>query len=147
MAKVAPLNKSFCLQTICETNYHKLFCLIPNLRDIEDSAQGVSNGKPVLHVKILEQSPYTKTIQLSYLFENEAEMMLAPAIKIRMYFDVYTAEVLRDYKRQEVIKAIGDISLSKDIMDYKWRLNYFLEKWLDHCLKSDYHFIVDEAIT
>ncbi|NTV79110.1 MAG: DUF1249 domain-containing protein, partial [Clostridiales bacterium] len=26
------------------------------------------------------------------------------------------------------------------IMDYKWRLNYFLSKWLDHCLQADYQF-------
>lgn len=143
MAKVAPLNKSFCLQNICETNYHKIFSLIPNLRDINESALGFSDGKPALHVQIMEQSPYTKTIQLSHLFEND---VFAPAVKIRMYFDVCTAEVLRDYKRIEVIKAIGDISLSKDIMDYKWRLNYFLDKWLDHCLKTDYNFVSDKAV-
>ncbi|SMG66036.1 conserved hypothetical protein [methanotrophic bacterial endosymbiont of Bathymodiolus sp.] len=54
MAKVAPLNKSFCLQNICEANYHKLFSLIPELRDIDDSAQGFSDGKLMLHMQILE---------------------------------------------------------------------------------------------
>ena len=146
MAKVSPLNKSICLQNICETNYHKIFCLIPNLRDIAESAQGFSHGKPMLHVQILEQSPYTKTIQLSHFFENEDQVLIEPAVKIRMYFDVCTAEVLRDYKRVEVATAINDISRSKDIMDYKWRLNYFLEKWLDHCLKTDYVFVSDELV-
>ena len=144
MAKVAPLNKSFCLQNICETNYRKLFSLIPDLRDITESAQGFSNGKPMLHMQTLEQTPYTKTIQLSYYFENNTEALLEPAVKIRLYFDVCTAEVLRDYKRIEVSKAIADLSLSTDIMDYKWRLNYFLEKWLDHCLKADYAFVSDD---
>ncbi|OQK17721.1 hypothetical protein AU255_07610 [Methyloprofundus sedimenti] len=143
MAKVSLLNKSFCLQNICETNYRKLFSLIPNLKSIDASAQGFSDGKPMLHMKILEQSPYTKTIQLSYFFENDAEALLEPAVKIRLYFDVCIAEVLRDYKRVEVSNAIGDISLSTDIMNYKWRLNYFLEKWLDHCLKADYTFVSD----
>ncbi|GAW85840.1 conserved hypothetical protein [Bathymodiolus platifrons methanotrophic gill symbiont] len=144
MAKVSPLNKSFCLQNVCESNYHKLFSLIPNLRDIDESAQGFSDGKPMLHMQILEQSPYTKTIQLSHLFANEAGVLLEPAVKIRMYFDVCIAEVLRDYKRVEVATAIEDIGLSKEIMDYKWRLNYFLDKWLDHCLKTDYIFVSDE---
>jgi uncharacterized protein YqiB (DUF1249 family) len=144
MAKVAPLNKSFCLQNVCESNYHKLFSLIPELRDIDDSAQGFSAGKPLLHMQILEQSAYTKTIQLSYFFENNAQALLEPAVIIRLYFDVCTAEVLRDYKRVEVNKAIADIGLSADIMDYKWRLNYFLEKWLDHCLKADYTFVCND---
>ncbi|MCK5871162.1 hypothetical protein BMR08_06325 [Methylococcaceae bacterium CS2] len=74
----------------------------------------------------------------------ETSVLLEPAVKIRMYFDVCIAEVLRDYKRVEVATAIEDIGLSKEIMDYKWRLNYFLDKWLDHCLKTDYIFVSDE---
>ncbi len=147
MAKVAPVNKSFCLQNICESNYKKIFNLVPNLRNIDESAQGFANGKPVLHVRILEQTAYTKTIQLSHYFENEAKhVLLEPAVKIRLYFDVCIAEVLRDYKRVEVSSAIADIGRSKEIMDYKWRLNYFLEKWLDHCLKTDYSFVADELV-
>jgi len=145
MAKINPLNKSICLQHVCETNYRKIFCLIPNLRNIADSAQGLSHGKPELHVQILEQTPYTKTIQLSYYFKHEAEVLLEPAVKIRLYFDVCIAEVLRDYKRMEVTNVIQDIGRSKDIMDYKWKLNYFLEKWLDHCLKTDYIFRVTDV--
>lgn len=141
MAKVSLVNKSFCLQNICESNYRKIFCLIPELRSINQSAQALSQGKPILHLQILEQTPYTKTIQLSHYFENESEMFLEPAVKIRLYFDVCIAEVLRDYKRIEVASAINDIGRSKDIMEYKWKLNYFLEKWLDHCLKTDYVFI------
>jgi len=140
MAKVSPINKSFCLQNVCETNYKKIFCLLPNLRNIEHEVQGFSQGKPALHVQVLEQTAYTKTIQLSHFFTTHSDVLLAPAVKIRLYFDVCTAEVLRDYKREEVSTAICDLSRSKDIMDYKWRLNYFLEKWLDHCLKTEYDF-------
>ena len=146
MAKVTPINKSFCLQNVCETNYRKIFSLIPNLKNIDDSAQGLSHGKPMLHVQVLEQTPYTKTIQLSHFFENESEVLLEPAVKIRLYFDVCIAEVLRDYKRIEVARAINDLGRSKDIMDYKWKLNYFLEKWLDHCLKTDYVFKTDSEL-
>ncbi|WP_174483181.1 DUF1249 domain-containing protein [methanotrophic endosymbiont of Bathymodiolus puteoserpentis (Logatchev)] len=143
MSKVSPLNKSFCLQTVCEGNYKKIIRLIPDLRYLSGSAQGFSQGKPMLHVQILEQTPYTKTIQLSHFFTEDSTLLLEPAVKIRVYFDVCIAEVLRDYKRVEVASAITDIRRSKDIMDYKWRLNYFLEKWLDHCLKTDYTFIDD----
>ena len=144
MAKVSPVNQSFCLQNVCESNYQKIFSLIPNLRNIDDSAQGYAHGKPALHIQIIEQSPYTKTIQLSHFFEKEAGMILEPAVKIRLYFDVCIAEVLRDYKRIEVADAISDIGRSKEIMDYKWKLNYFLEKWLDHCIKTDYIFKLDQ---
>ncbi|MDC9729515.1 MAG: DUF1249 domain-containing protein [Methyloprofundus sp.] len=140
MAKVTPLNKSFCLQTVCEQNYKKILYLIPDIKEINETAKGFSKEKPVLHVKILEQSPYTKTIELSHFFDSEFGMILEPAVKIRLYFDVRTAEVLRDYKRIEVASAIDDLGKVKEVMDYKWRLNYFLEKWLDHCLKTNYVF-------
>ena len=147
MAKVTPLNKSFCLQTVCEQNYKKILYLIPDIKVLEDAAQGFSKEKPILHVKVLEQSPYTKTIELSHFFNGEFGMILEPAVKIRLYFDVRTAEVLRDYKRIEVASAIKDLGRVKDVMDYKWRLNYFLEKWLDHCLKTEYVFKqVEEAV-
>lgn len=148
MFKVAPLNKSFCLQTVCEANYKKIVRLIPGLRYLSGSAEGFSEGKPMLHILVLEQTPYTKTIQLSHFFIKDSTLLLEPAVKIRVYFDVCIAEVLRDYKRVEVANAITDIGRSKDIMDYKWRLNYFLEKWLDHCLKTNYVFISDtETLT
>ncbi len=131
------------MQTVCEGNYKKIVRLIPDLRYLAGSAQGFSQQKPVLHVQVLEQTPYTKTIQLSHFFTENSVLLLEPAVKIRVYFDVCIAEVLRDYKRVEVANAITDISRSKDIMDYKWRLNYFLEKWLDHCLKTDYIFVRD----
>jgi len=140
MAKVNLLNKSFCLQTICEQNYKKLLYLIPDIHLIDKAAEGYSAGKPLLYIEILEQSPYTRTIQLSHFFTGEFGLLLEPAVKIRLYFDVRTAEVLRDYKRIEVDSAIQDKGASKDIMDYKWQLNYFLEKWLDHCLKKEYVF-------
>jgi uncharacterized protein YqiB (DUF1249 family) len=140
MAKVTPLNKSFCLQTVCEKNYKKILYLIPDIKIIDDVAQGFSKEKPVLHVKVLEQSPYTKTIELSHFFNSDIGRVLEPAVKIRLYFDVCIAEVLRDYKRIEVANAIKDLGRVKEVMDYKWRLNYFLEKWLDHCLKTNYVF-------
>ncbi len=128
------------MQNICETNYKKIFCLLPNIRDIQHEVHGFSQGKPSLHMQVLEQTAYTKTIQLSYFFTTSSDALSAPAIKIRLYFDVCTAEVLRNYKWKEVNTEILDLSRSQDIMDYKWRLNYFLEKWLDHCLKTEYDF-------
>lgn len=140
MAKVFLVNQSFCLQNICETNYRKILCLIPDIKNIDRLAQGISNGKPKLHLQVIEQTSYTKTIQLSHFFECQSGIFLEPDVKIRLYFDVQIAEVLRDYKRIEVADAINDIGKSKEIMEYKWKLNFFLEKWLDHCLQKKYIF-------
>ena len=65
---------------------------------------------------------------------------MAPAVKIRIYLDANLAEVLKDHARTDVSKVYKDPGQSIEIMNYKWRLNYFLQKWLDHCLKTNYEF-------
>ncbi len=140
MSQVNPVNKSFCLEQICESNYHKFLRLIPDLYQIKTSAIGQFPNKPSLHLKIIERSAYTLTVQLTHCFMGTPDELIEPAVKIRLYLDAKLAEVLRDHSRIDVFKAISDTGQSKKIMDYKWSLNYFLSKWLDYCLQTDYRF-------
>ena len=140
---VRPINKSLCLEQLCEKNYQKLLKLIPNLFDYKRNAVGYCSRQPDLHLKIIERAPYTITLELSHLFNQKLSAFLEPAVTIRIYLDTPMVEVLRDHERLHVNKAITDPSLSKEIMDYKWSLNYFLTKWLDHCLRANYQFIAD----
>lgn len=141
MSKINPANKFFCLDQVCETNFHKLFRLIPNLMNVENSATGYCHNKPQLLLKIIERSAYTLTLELSHCFEHPNDALFEPALKIRVYLDARLVEVMRDHERIHVSKAIKDPGNFSEIMDYKWDLNYFLEKWLNHCLKTDYQFI------
>jgi uncharacterized protein len=139
MSFVNPVNKSFCLEQICESNFQKLLKLIPDLFLFEESAIGLAAHNPMLHLKVIERTPYTMTVELSYCFtKKNLEEFLEPAIKIRIYLDAQMAEVISDHVRDSVAQVFKDPGLSCEIMNYKWRLNYFLQKWLDHCLKKDY---------
>jgi len=140
MSFLNPVNKSFCLEQICDSNYQKIFKLIPNLLTFTESAVGVSKQNCALHLKILEHTPYTMTVELSHCFNKNLDEFLEPAVKIRLYLDAHLAEVLSDHARAGVSRVFKDPGLSGEIMNYKWRLNYFLQKWLDHCLKKDYQF-------
>jgi hypothetical protein len=136
-----PVNKSFCLETLCESNYQKLFQLIPDLHVFDQSAIGTAQNNTTLYLNIIEQTPYTKTIELSHSFQKNLEQFFAPAVVIRLYTDVQLAEVLSDHARASVRQVFRDVGLCREIMNYKWRLNYFLHKWLDHCLNKNYQFI------
>lgn len=140
MSEVNPVNKSFCLEKICESNYQKLLHLIPNLYSVHNTAIGQYPNKPSLHLKILERNAYTLTVQLTHCFLDAPDEFIEPAVKIRLYADAKLAEVLRDHSRTDVFRAFADASQSQKIMDYKWSLNYFLGKWLDYCLRTDYQF-------
>lgn len=107
---------------------------------VQVTAIGLAPHHTTLYLEIIERTPYTLTVELSHCFNNDSEGSLAPAVKIRVYLDAQLAEVLSDHARAGVAQVFKDPGLSREIMNYKWRLNYFLQKWLDHCLKKDYLF-------
>jgi uncharacterized protein YqiB (DUF1249 family) len=140
MSKINPVNKFLCLDQVCETNFNKLFQLIPDLISYENNAVGYAGNKPALKLSIIERTPYTLTVELSHCFDSSLNSLFEPAVKIRVYLDAKLVEVMRDHERSHVSRAIRDPGKFDEIMDYKWTLNYFLEKWLNHCLQTDYQF-------
>jgi uncharacterized protein len=146
MGQINPINKAVCLETICETNYRKLLKLMPDLLHYQKQAIGKAQRKPSLQLDIIDRSRHTLTIQLSHCFQQNLKEFLLPEVKIRIYLDAKLAEVLRDCVRLDVAKVFKDPGQTLAILDYKWQLNYFLQKWLDHCLQSDYHFNMQQEL-
>ena len=140
MSVLNPVNKSYWLAKLCEANYVKLVALIPGLDYIPQTAIASADGKPSLHLKLIERSPYTLTLELTHCFTWEFEALLEPAVKIRIYLDAQAAEVLNDHERPCVLDALKHDPSARNVLDYKWSLNYFLSQWLDHCLQSNYRF-------
>jgi len=140
MGYLNPINKAFCLEQICASNFQKIFQLIPGLLAFEEKAHGFAVNHSTLYLEVIERTAYTMTIELSHSFNRNLEESLEPAVKIRIYLDAKLAEVLSDHARAAVSQVYKGWSCSREIMNYKWRLNYFLQKWLDHCLKKEYQF-------
>ena len=140
MSFLNPINKSLCLEQVCASNYEKLFRLIPDLREVKENAVGLATNHSTLHLQIIEQTAYTLTIELSHCFNKKPDELLEPAVRIRIYLDAQLAEVLSDHARASVNQVFKDTGLCREIMNYKWRLNFFLQKWLDHCLTKNYQF-------
>lgn len=146
MSQLQPINTSWCLEKLCESNYQKLFRLIPNLCSLSNNAIGYTLDKPPLHLYVLERDRYTLTIELSYSFNHLSAEQILPAVKIRVYLDARLAEVIRDYDRPAVNYVYKNPAAIREIQNYKWRLNYFLDKWLDHCLQTEYAFSSAECV-
>jgi hypothetical protein len=142
MSAFEPVEKSYWLSRLCEANYERLRRLIPGLDSQIQSTVAKADGKPALHLALLEHSPYTLTLELSHCFGFES--LLEPAVKIRVYLDARAAEVLSDHARPTVHDALHRNSPAREITDYKWTLNYFLSQWLDHCLACNYSFASEE---
>jgi uncharacterized protein YqiB (DUF1249 family) len=147
MALINPIDKSYCLEQVCASNYRKLFRLIPDLLSYHNNAAGYAANHSTLYFELVDRSPYTLTIQLSHCFQKNIEEFLEPAVKVRLYLDVSLAEVISDHSRAAVPEVFKDPGLSFEIMSYKWRLNYFMHKWLDHCLNKGYRFVSESYET
>jgi uncharacterized protein YqiB (DUF1249 family) len=144
MSVFYPAEKSFWLHKVCEANFRKLTDLVPDLDRMADAATAEADDKPALHVRLLERSPYTLTLELTHAFAQGYEPIAEPAVRIRVCLDSRTAEVLCDACRPVVLDALQDDTSARAVLDYKWSLNYFLARWLDHCLSSDYRFGASE---
>jgi len=141
MSRFDPEEKSYWLAKLCEANYERLLRLIPDLDGSARSAVARADGKPSLHLELLEHSPYTLTVELSHCFsQGGAQSLLEPAVKIRVYLDARAAEVLSDRDRPGRQGSRHRESPAREVMDYKWTLNYFLSQWLEHCLACNYCF-------
>jgi uncharacterized protein len=111
-----------------------LFKLLPGLRHISGNHDTVVDAGLSLHVQVLEKSPHTLTIELNHHFGNNPGELILPRLKIRLYLDAQLAEVLSDHARPDVVKAVRGFKRGREVLNYKWRLNLFLHKWLEHCL-------------
>jgi len=139
MPILRPLHPLRTLQDLCESNYRKLRRLIPHLASLESQAVAYVGGRPTLHPKLLSKAPYTLTLELSYCFRHGggAELLFEPALKLRVYLDAAMVEVIEDHERPPLR---FDRPVDRQVLEHKWQMNYFLDKWLDHCLQRGYRF-------
>ncbi len=135
-----PVNKPYLLNEIYESNFYKLFQLMPNLTQIQYSAAALLHGNPTLYLKLLNRSPYTLTIELTHCFNHKNEELFEPAMKIQVYLDAKSVEVLNKPKPNNHSTTMAIKPSAEDILNNKWNSNYFLEKWLNHCIASGYKF-------
>lgn len=116
---VRPINKSFCLQMLCEENYAKLLRLIPKV------AQGNFNSATI-HSNVLATGPFTYTVYLHQA--NTDKSSPTTRFKCRIYLDTKSVEVIH-LKEHLMPKQPQNVS-PKEVLNNKWAVNYFFEKWL-----------------
>ena len=141
MLSFSPVEKSLWLQRVCEGNYVRLMRLAPDLLSLKSMARAKARGKPELYVRLIERSPFTLVLELTHDFPSACATLAEPAVRLRVCLDSRTVEMLSDWARTHVHEALRDAASTESVLDYKWSLNYFLSRWLDHCLDCEYRFL------
>ena len=124
------------LMGLCEENYRFLLQMAPGMRELEGQYLSRLNGSMDLYLGIIEQTPYTSLIHLTYYFSHETGQQPDPDATIRIYYDSRQAEIL-DLKQNVLPLNRG---IQHPTLEQKWKVNLFLSKWLSYSIREGYSF-------
>jgi len=127
------------LLALCEENYQHLHSLVPQLKRLQGKHCSSRPDHQDLHLTIVEQTPYTTLLRLTYEFPQADGGLSDPNVLLRVYHDARQVEV-EDLRQQnlptrKLYEAPGLIN--------KWRLNLFVSKWLAFCVGQGHLFVDD----
>ena len=134
------------LMELYEQNYLQLRLLVPDLKhgELATHVSRVEGCLPV-YLQLMEQSPYTTTLRLTYRFigTNGRSMRAAaePDLMLRVYHDARTAEVVSG-----LIHGQAHVQRQTRGLDNSWRLNRFLYKWVRYLHHRGHQFRLTETV-
>ncbi len=135
------------LMELYETNYLRLRRLCPDLDRVEGVWVSKVPGASDLHLTVLERTPYTTRLHLTYAFATESGVRRQPDLMIRMFHDARQAEVVGRHCRRRGEDITLDAVAGVPGLTCRWRHNRFLFKWLGFCLVQGHRFALHEPVT
>ena len=143
------------LMTLYESNYIKLSQLVPDF-DLQPTSQSevavsCSDEDHDLHLQIRLRERYTTTLKLTYLFypsvpDTEDQRPIPdPDLTVRVYQDARLAEAVRVRDRHQHHKLQEFARAHCRELDWRWRNNMMLNKWLDYLLEMGHGFAARPA--
>ncbi len=128
------------LMELYENNYVRLRRLCPDLDRSVGEQRSVVAGASDLHLLVLERTPYTTRLRLSYEFGQGTRIRRQPDMIIRMFHDARQAEVIGRHCRRRGEDLSIDAVTGVAGLACRWRHNRFLFKWLGFCLAQGHGF-------
>jgi uncharacterized protein len=128
------------LMGLYESNYIRLSWLAGELAALEGSHRSVVEGDCDLILTLTERSPYTTTVNLTYLLAEAGGETQFPDMRIRVYHDARVVEALEwgGTHSQAFLKA-PRAHAERDL-DQRWARNVMLNKWLEYCVERGHRF-------
>ena len=128
------------LMSLYESNFLRLKELAGDIRRHHGVAVSRTKVDCDLHLSVLEHTPYTSAVRLTYHFEEADATVADPDLEIRVYHDARLAEVSacgRWIRHQSLAHVRAGIPAQ---LGERWLRNMMLNKWLDYCLERGHEF-------
>ena len=125
------------LMALYESNHLRLSRLAGELRDLEGGRRSRVEGDCELALFVTGMSPYTTTLELTYLFGagDDAGRSSAPDMLLRVYHDARLVEAHGWAQRHHHPALQGWRAEAGPALDQRWARNVMLNKWLEYCLE------------
>jgi uncharacterized protein len=128
------------LMHLYESNYVRLHWLFENVNALADEQASRVTADLPLHLAVLERSPYTTTLRMTYYFEDGRSRIADPDLTIRVYQDAGVAEAMACRSRH-LHRALRQFDAGPgDELGRRWARNSMLNKWLEYCYDHGHHF-------
>jgi uncharacterized protein len=123
------------LMSLYESNYLRAGWLLGDVRGQQGRQVSRIESDCDLVLTIVDQTPYTTTINLTYGFADSV-----PDMGIRLYHDARLAEVLSwaGHHEHEMLK-FWRARMEREL-DQRWARNMMLNKWLEYCVDRGHRF-------
>ncbi len=132
------------LMSLYESNYLRLASLAGDLRTLRDVYVSRVPDDCDLRLSVTERSPYTTSVDLTYLFREGEAVQSYPDMRVRIYHDARLVEAQEwaqessnrhDHETLRRLRGVAEREL-----DQRWARNTMLNKWLEYCIDRGHGF-------
>jgi uncharacterized protein len=128
------------LMSLYESNYLRLSTLSGNLRLLADVRLSRVAGDCDLRLSVTERSPYTTSVDLTYVFDSGDGVSTYPDMRVRIYHDARLVEA-QEWATQHEHEALRRLrGQAERELDQRWARNTMLNKWLEYCTDRGHGF-------
>ena len=134
------------LMSLYESNYVRLGWLLSDLADRKGATilKGAMISTPdddlPLYLDLLDESRYTATVRLTYIFDEHGQSVPDPDLRVRIYHDARMAEAM-GCTRHHLHAALRRFDPGPGSeLSRRWTRNVMLNKWLEYCADKGHVF-------
>ncbi len=128
------------LMGLYESNYVRMNWLVRGLPTLDGAHRSSVADDCDLLLNVTERTPYTSTVNLTYVLPQATGTVQYPDMRVRIYHDAHLAEAQEwaSSHGQHVLKALR-IQAEREL-DQRWARNVMLNKWLEYCVERGHRF-------
>ncbi|HTW37964.1 MAG TPA: DUF1249 domain-containing protein [Steroidobacteraceae bacterium] len=128
------------LMSLYESNYIRFGWLAGDVTALDGSYRSVMPGDCDLLLTVVGRSPYTTTLNLTYLLPEAARARPYPDMGVRLYHDARLAEAQEWPASQPHASARSLRGRMERELGQRWARNVMLNKWLEYCVERGHRF-------